>query len=65
MKKICQTLRLSQYLEVVKLSESVDTATFRSLIKTYFPVDLLVKLELIAADHKISNNEKTEKLLIC
>lgn len=36
-----------------------DMATFRSLIKTYFPVDLLVKLEVIASDHRVSNNRKT------
>lgn len=58
-----KTSHLSQYLEVVKLSEAVETAVFRSLIKTYFPVDLLVKLEFVAGDHKISNNEKTEEVI--
>lgn len=39
------------------------TIVLRSLIKTYFPVDLLVKLELVAGDHTVSNNEKTEEVI--
>lgn len=40
-----------------------ETAVFRSLIKRYFPVDLLVKLEVIADDHRVSNNKKTSAVI--
>ena len=41
----------------------METATFRSLIKKYFPIDLLVKLEVIASDHRVSNNKKTGAII--
>lgn len=39
------------------------TSQFRSLIKRYFPPDMLAKLEIIANDRKISNNEKTKDII--
>ena len=39
------------------------TSQFRSLIKKYFPPDMLAKLEIIANDRKISNNEKTKDII--
>ena len=38
-------------------------AVFHSLIKKYFPSELLVKLELVTQTHGIDNNSKTTKIL--
>ena len=39
------------------------TGTFRSLIKKYFPTELLVQLEVVANDKQISNNQKTDEIV--
>lgn len=40
-----------------------DKKLFRSLIKKYFPVDLLVKLDEITMSHDIDNNSKTKEIV--
>lgn len=40
-----------------------EKTILRSLIKKYFPPDLLVKLELVSNAHDVDNNEKTDEVL--
>lgn len=42
---------------------NVTKKVFRSLIKKYFPVDLLIKLDEITMAHDIDNNSKTPEVI--
>lgn len=42
--------------------DNQNKKVFRSLIKKYFPVDLLIKLDQISTMHGIDNNSKTEDI---
>lgn len=45
-----------------KTHDNQDKKTFRSLIKKYFPVELLIKLDQLTMTHDIDNNSKTPEL---
>lgn len=40
-----------------------ETKVFRSIIKKYFPVDLLVELDNLSTDYSVDNNSKTPEIL--
>lgn len=46
-----------------EMTQDVEKKTFRSLIKRYFPVDLLIKLDQISTAHDIDNNTKTPEIV--
>ena len=40
-----------------------QTKTFRSLIKKYFPVDLLIKIDILTETYDVDNNTKTKDVI--
>lgn len=66
MKKKCKILHFLQYSSKVGVTvkdEQNNTKVFRSLIKKYFPVELLIQLDMIAESYDIDNNTKTADII--